>query len=105
VDNDALLGGVLAKADFKGSVLGAPNTDVLPNAFGVVARLEKADFMGCDKDDAADVPLNGLEGMDGAGGFPNTDDGVGLGPKLLVSNSEALGWRDVDGSLEVVWST
>jgi len=37
---------VLAKADFEGSDLGTLNTDVLPKAFGVVARLEKADFCG-----------------------------------------------------------
>jgi phage protein D len=37
---------VLAKADFEGSDLGTLNTDVLPKAFGVVARLEKADFAG-----------------------------------------------------------
>jgi len=46
VDDDAVAAVVLAKADFEGSDLGTLNTDVLPKAFGVVARLEKADFAG-----------------------------------------------------------
>ena len=44
LDDDAVAAGVLAKTDFGGSGLAIPNTDViLPNAFGVVARFEKAD--------------------------------------------------------------
>ena len=81
-----------------GSDLGTVNTEALPNAFGVVARLEKADRADCG---GAEVPLNGLEGMGAADGSWKTDNGEGLGPKLLVSHSEPLRLSD-GGSLEAV---
>ena len=40
----------------------------LPNAFGVVARFEKADCMGCNEVGGVNVLLNGLEGMAEANG-------------------------------------
>jgi hypothetical protein len=97
-DDDAVAVVVLAKMDVDGSDLGTVNTEVLPNAFGVVARLEKADRAGCG---GADDPLNGLEGMGAANGSLKTDNGVGLGPKLLVGHSEPLCPSD-NGPLEVV---
>jgi hypothetical protein len=97
-DDDAVAVVALAKTDVDGSDLGTVNTEVLPNAFGVVARLEKADRAGCG---GADVPLNGLEGMGAAEGSLKTDEGEGLEPKLLVSHSEPLCPSD-DGPLEVV---
>ena len=50
-----------------------PNPDcvsdvTLPNAFGVVARFEKADRMGCNEVGGVNVLLNGLEGMAEANG-------------------------------------
>ena len=90
-DDDAVAAGVLTKTDFKGSGLGTPNTGVLLNAFGVVARLEKADCTGCEEVNCADVELNGLEGADRVDCSPKNDDFVGFCPKLLVDHSEALG--------------
>jgi hypothetical protein len=91
VDDDAVAAGVLAKTDFKGSGLGTPNTDVLLNAFGVVARLEKADRTGCEEVNCADVELNGLEGADRVDCSPKNGDFVAFCPKLFVDHSEALG--------------
>ena len=83
--------GILVKADFKVFELEIPNTDVLPNAFGVVVRLEKADCMGCDEVDGTNVPLNELEGTEETAAAAANGEGVGLGPKLLVNHFEALG--------------
>jgi hypothetical protein len=81
---------VLLKTDFGGSGLGTPNTDVLPKAFGVVARLENADCAGCNDVEEDGVQLNGLEDTNEVDDCPKADGGSGLGALSFVSDSEPL---------------
>ena len=50
--------------------------EVIPNAFGIVFRLEKADCAGC---------AGGCEGSSAVLGLKKADS-VGLGPKVSVSH-------------------
>lgn len=78
---------VLSKTDFERVGLGAPKTEVLPKALGVVERLEKADCVNWDEDVGADVVTNGLDDVEDT---PNADV-VGFGPELSVTHSVAVG--------------
>lgn len=92
------LDAVAPKMDFGGCT---PNVEVLLNALGVVARLEKADCTGSLLDDANALEEAGVAPNTEGGVVddvpnaedvaPNTDDAAGVDLKLLSSHSVAVG--------------
>lgn len=90
-EGSAPVAGAFPNFDIGASILGAPNTDTFPKAFGTEDRLEKAEVAGAGAGCAKE-----LKGADFEDVAPKNADGVGFAPKLFVSHSVGLGLTGAD---------